>query len=233
HYMTLNKAAGGIGRTLAMALLVAGSLAGCAANAPQYYSLQAAPASAGTGGASATVPGDYAISVQPVLVPEQVARPQIVVGQPFGSEVVPLNAALWASPLEAQIRNAIAAELTQRLGVLDVGAATAADGMPVWRIYLDVQRFDSLYDVAVQHDVVWRLVPQGMPRNVGQRVCSASVRRDVGTGMSALIEGHRAALASLAAAIAQSIPGGKQSTTTPALKGGAAARGNIPSASAQ
>jgi len=188
---------------LALWALAAG-VAGCAAPAPHYYSLQ------GTGEAPAAgsgrVGGDYAISMQPVIVPQQVARPQIVVSMAEGSEVVPLTTALWAGPLEAQIRTALAGELARRLNVVDIGSARVGESLPVWRIYLDVQRFDSLYGREIQQDVVWRMVPQSMPKSVTEKVCSAQVRLPVGTGMSALVEGHRRAVAGVAQAIASALP---------------------------
>lgn len=179
-------------------------LAGCSTPTPQYYSLQAGST------ASATVPGKlgnaYAISVQPVVIPEQVARPQIVVSMAPSAEVVPLNAALWVGPLESQIRNTLAASLSRRLNVMDLGQSGAAEGMPVWRIYVDVRRFDSFYDEAVQQELVWRMVPQGMPASVKERVCSATARLPVATGMSALVQGHRDALENMSAVIAAALP---------------------------
>lgn len=188
----------------ALILGAAALLVGCAATAPHYYSLQAP--------AIATVPqdrklaADYVISVQPVLIPEQLARPQIVVSASEGAEVVPLNTALWAGPLEAQIRDALAQALAQRLNVVDIGLAKS-EGTPLWKIYVDVQRFDSLYGQEVRQDIVWRLVPQGMAEGVGKRVCSAHVRLPVDIGMSALVEGHRQSLDILAGVMAQTLPG--------------------------
>jgi len=182
-------------------------LGACANTAPQYYSLQV-PSEAPPEGKMN--PG-YAISVQPVVIPQQVARPQIVVRTDSSGEVIPLNAALWAGPLEAQIRASLADTLTHRLNVVDVGRAGAPEKTPVWRIYVDVQRFDSLYDHAAQQEVVWRMVPQGMSSKVKERTCSAQFHMPVGTGMSALVEGHRRALAELADLIAQTLPAGPKS----------------------
>lgn len=187
-----------------LAPVAALALAGCAATAPQYYSLQTSGTD--TPADARTVQSDYVISVQPVLIPQQVSRPQIVVGGLSGAEVVPLNVALWAGPLEAQIRDTLAAALSRRLNVLDIGSAKSPDGLPAWQIYVDVQRFDSLYDQAVLQDVVWRLVPQGMPNAAARRMCSAQLRLPVDTGMSALVEGHRQALGHLAGLMAQTLP---------------------------
>jgi len=183
----------------AILAFVAG-LSACAATAPQYYSLQVP--TTGEESASPAVERGYAISMQPVIVPQQVARPQIVVSTTASAEVVPLNAALWAGPLEAQIRNTLSDGLSRKLGVVDVGQSGAADDLPVWRIYVDVQRFDSVYGESVQHDIVWRMVPHGMRAKARERVCSAQISLPVGTGMSALVEGHRRALDALSGAMA-------------------------------
>jgi len=217
--ISLNKRVG------LQAMLMALLLAGCAATAPQYYTLQIPDAG---GKHLSDLQSDYAISVQPVIVPDQVARPQIVVSSASsGAEVVPLNTALWVGPLEAQIRNVLADELAQRLGVLDVGQASAAKGLPVWKIYLDVQRFDSIYADAVRQEVVWRLVPQGVPGNAKERVCSAQASLPVEEGMSALVEGHREALTGLAAVIARSLPGSSDTRTAVEPPPGVSFRGCV------
>ena len=186
-----------------VAVVTVATLAGCAAIAPQYYTLvtpqppfDAAP----------PVESDYAISVQPVMIPEQVARPQIVVRASAGAEVVPLNAALWVAPLESQIRTVLSDALSRELNVLDLSDSRAAGGLPVWQIFLDVNRFESLYDMSVRQEVVWRVVPQGMPASVKQRVCSAELEVPVATGMSALVEGHSLALRRVAGLLAESLP---------------------------
>lgn len=188
--------------------LVAALLGGCATTAPQYYSLQAAPAVAAQ--PPDALSSDFVISVQPVLIPEQLARPQIVIASPESAEVIPLNAALWAGPLEAQIRDALAGSLSRRLNVVDLGLSKVVE-LPAWRIYVDVQRFDSVYGKAVLQDVVWRLVPQNMPAETDRRVCSARVQLPVGEGMSALVDGHRRSLdlvAGLMAGTLSAAPGG-------------------------
>ena len=122
-------------------------LGACAAGSPQYihcrYLVGHQPILSGRG---------YAISMQPVVIPQEVARPQIVIRADASGEVIPLNAALWAGPLEAQIRTTLADTLSQRLNVVDVGRAGAPEKTPIWRIYVDVQRFDSLYGQAAQQE---------------------------------------------------------------------------------
>ena len=178
-------------------------LGACASTAPQYYSLVIPRMSEEP---AAPVDTDYAVSVQPVIVPEQVARPQIVVRTEVGAEVMPLNAALWAGPLESQIRTVLSDALSRQLNVLDLPDTRAADKLPVWQVFLDVVRFESIYDRSVRQEVTWRLTPQGMPSQVRQRVCSAELETPVGIGMSALVEGHNEILRVVAALIAETLP---------------------------
>jgi uncharacterized lipoprotein YmbA len=186
-------------------------LAGCASTAPQYYSLQAPAAMSPAEG---SIQAAYAISVQPVIIPEPLARPQIVVSDSVGAEVVPLNAALWVGPLESQIRDLMADALSRRLNVLELGQAKGVEGIPVWNIFIDVHRFDSIYNEGVYQDVVWRMVPSGLT-SAKERVCSAQLHRSVGDGMNALVEGHRAGLIQMAGLIADSLPGtGSQAKPT-------------------
>lgn len=179
-------------------------LVGCAAPAPHYYSLQLPPShNAGSGSA---VNAAYAINVQPVSIPDEVARPQIVVRESPGAEVIPLNSALWAGPLDAQIRNVLAEALERRLNVLDVSQSGGVEGLPVWRIAVDVRRFDSVYGERVRHDLTWRLTSQGGRGKPRERVCSATADVSVDVGMAALVEGHRHALSGMAEVIAQTLP---------------------------
>lgn len=191
---------------------VAALLSGCAATAPQYYSLQAPAMAAGEH--ERQVVTDYVISVQPVVIPEQLARPQIVVARAEGAEVVPLNAALWAGPLEAQIRDALADSLSRRLNVVDIGFSRG-EGTPVWNIFVDVQRFDSLYAQEVRQEWVWRMEPQGMSRGMVKRVCAAQIGIPIEEGMSALVAGHRRSLDVLAGLIAQTLPTGGSTSKLP------------------
>lgn len=193
----------------ALLVLASGILTACASTPPQYYSLLA-PGLAGdrqSAPSVAPVRANYAISVQPVVVPEEVARPQIVVSTSDNAEVIPLNAALWAAPLESQLRQVLGDALARRLNVMDVGQSGVADGLPLWRIYVDVQRFDSIYGESVQQHVVWRMVPQGMPSRVRERVCSARIHQPVASGMTSLVEGHRQGINWIAGAIADAMPG--------------------------
>jgi uncharacterized lipoprotein YmbA len=165
------------------------------------------PASAAqTSSAAGAAQPEFAISVQAVQVPEQVDKPQIVVSDPNSAQVIPLNNSLWASPLSDEIRNALSDGISRRLGVLDVAVTGAPEQLPVWRITMNVQRFDSVYGERALIDATWRLSPVRQP---GKKtaLCRAEARVEVGEGMSALVAGHQAAMEQLSVLIAKQLRG--------------------------
>lgn len=177
---------------------------GCAAPPViQYYTLSPALAQApGRDAAqSATSAKSYAIDVQPVIVPEQVDRPQIVISRSGGTEVQPLNSSLWAAPLSEEIRTALSGDLVRQLGVLDIAVRGAPNKLPIWKVYLTVQRFDSVYDQRAVLDATWRLTPVNQ---TGQKViiCRAQAQIPVEPGVAGLVAGHQEALRRIATAIA-------------------------------
>jgi uncharacterized lipoprotein YmbA len=202
-------------------VVVAGVFAGCSTTQPsQYYTLM--PPSIKQTDAVATKgksPG-YAISVQHVALPEQVDRPQIVITDPDSTQVTPLNSSLWASPLSDEVRNALADALSRRLGVLEISPSVAPATLPVWRVTLTIQRFESLYGRRAVLDATWRLSPLNQRGKKGQ-MCRAEMQVAVAEGMSAMVAGHRQALHAFADVIAGQIEGRKSADAPPGfhLKG--------------
>lgn len=183
---------------LALAVLAAG----CAAPASQYYTLlPGASSAAGTAQSPYAAPGKFAISVQPVDLPQQVDRPQIVLSQPGSAQVQVLNGSLWAAPLADEIRNSLADDLSRQLGVLELPVRAAPASLPLWVVNLAVQRFDSVYNQQVILEATWRLESRN-PAGKSARVCRAAVRVPVQPGMPALVAGHQEALHRLATIIA-------------------------------
>ncbi len=192
-----------LGRFCCIATL-SGILTACSTVPAQYYTL------ASVSNSQSTVPRTkaaqrYAISVQHIGLPEQVDRPQIVISEPAAAQVIPLNGSLWASPLSDEIRNALSNELTQSLGVLDI-AGGSPDSLPVWKIDMQVQRFESLYNQHAVLDATWRLTPVNQPSEK-VRICRAETMVPVEPGMSAMVAGHQIALRRLAALIAVQLSG--------------------------
>lgn len=191
------------GRVLVAAIMLAG-LAACATDADRYYSLQPA-ASSGANQTGSQNGFNYVVSVQPVKVPAQLDRSQIVLKGRSG-DVSVLNASMWASTLPDELRLAVSSVLTQRLGVPDLPLFAVPEGLRVWVVNLDVQRFDSVYNAASVIDVTWRLQQHvAATEKSFTLVCRATISRSVESGLEPLIEAHRNSVQVLAGLIAQQI----------------------------
>jgi len=180
------------------------ALAACSTAPTQFYTLMPPPSAAPPLSAS------FQIEVQSVDLPPQVSTPQLVV-RTGGSEMVPVDTRRWIAPLGDEIRDALSADLSRQLGVRDVyglpGGGTAP-GMPVWRINVKVQRFESALGAYARIDTVWTL------RRAGDQAialtCGSSISESVQPGYPALVEGHQRAVAQLAAQIAAGLGAAQQ-----------------------
>jgi uncharacterized lipoprotein YmbA len=141
------------------------------------------------------------IEVPPVDVPSQVARNQLVV-QTGGARVDVLEQERWASPPADEIRRALSGDLAAKLDTFDVYGTPRPNGVPVYRISVNVQRFESWLDSRALLDAVWSV------RAVGKDTvltCRTLAQVPVGPGYAALVEGHRQAVAQMAGQIAAAI----------------------------
>ena len=192
----------------ACAVAAALALAACASPPARFYTLAAADAAAAAAAADATAPArttpanpPFLIEVPAVGVPEQVAKNQLVV-QKNGAQVDVLELERWASPPADEIRRALSDDLAVQLDTIDVANAAHPAGVPVYRVSVDVQRFESWPARHAAIDAVWSV------RAVGTQAvmtCRTSVAEPVGSGYDALIAGHRRALGELAERIAAGV----------------------------
>jgi len=188
------------------AAAAATTLAACAsAPSGQYYTLLPDAASSAAPGRE---PGraSFAISVQPVEIPAQVDRPQLVLSQAGSAQVTLLNESLWAAPLADEVRNALSSDLTRRLGALDIARQSAPSGVPLWSVSMTVRRFESIYGRQAVLDATWRLAPSNLA-GARSMVCAGQAMVEVGPGMPALVQGHQQALQRLAGVIAAQLRG--------------------------
>jgi uncharacterized lipoprotein YmbA len=181
--------------------------AGNAVNAANAGNARSGPVAAS---ASATMTASAAerlgsppllIEVPPVDVPSQVARNQLVV-QMGGARVDVLEQERWASPPADEIRRALSGDLAARLDTFDVYGTPRPNGVPVYRVSVSVQRFESWFDSRAVLDAVWSV------RAVGKDTvltCRTLAQVPVGSGYAALVEGHRQAVAQMADQIAAAI----------------------------
>jgi uncharacterized lipoprotein YmbA len=174
---------------LASALL----LAGCGSAPPTRFHTLMAPADA-----AAAPAAHIAWQLLPVALPAQVDQPQMVVRGADGS-VALLEHERWIAPLADEYRNALAERLTQLLGPALMRAAN--EDHKLWRIRVDVQRFDSLPGQRAREDVDWGVAAGAKDA----LVCRSSLEAAASESYAQLAAAHRALLARLAEAIAAAV----------------------------
>ncbi|MCF5722793.1 PqiC family protein [Pseudomonas syringae] len=131
--------------------LIAG-LTGCASTPIHYHTL-VSPASV----TSAHLPlAPFLIDVMAVGVPVQIDQPQWVVRLGENSIGV-LEGERWGAPLSEELRSALSAELTHRLGTQDISGLTPPSDKPVLRIKVQVRRFDNWPGRQVELYANWSL----------------------------------------------------------------------------
>jgi uncharacterized lipoprotein YmbA len=143
------------------------------------------------------------VVVGPVTVPDMVDRPQIVTRNP--DNTIEMNEfARWAAPLKSDIGRVIAADLAQRLGTahvstVDLGAARP----PVWRVRVNIMRFDSVPGDSVTIEAQWAVRPPGHAATaLGHTLAHEPVASHE---YGALVDAHDRALATISADIAAAI----------------------------
>jgi len=209
------------GVAYAGALAAAIAIAACSSPSSRFYTLGGADASAGAAPAvarTASAPA-WLIEVAPVNVPPQVSRNQLVV-QNGPTQVQLLEQERWASLPGDEIRRALSTNLTQQLETIDAFGTPHADGAAVYRIAMNVQRFESWPGSHALIDAVWSV---RAVRSNTVMTCRSVVSEPVGSGYDALVDGHRRALAEISAQIATAVRA--MAATAGSSKSAAAAAG--------
>ncbi|MEA3119858.1 MAG: uncharacterized protein QOI13_3128 [Paraburkholderia sp.] len=203
----------------------AAALSACASSpASRFYTL----------GAGNTAPGAFAsamqgtaspaflIEVPPVSVPSQVARSQLVV-QTGDARVDVLEQERWASPPADEIRRALSGDLAAQLGTFDAYGAPHPNGVPVYGITVNVRRFESWLGSRAVLDAVWSVRAMGTQTVL---TCRTMVQVPVAAGYSALVDGHRQAVAQMAKEIAAALPAFGSGKPLPSAAKGQCATGS-------
>jgi uncharacterized lipoprotein YmbA len=185
----------------AAALIGAALVAGCAsAPSSRFYTLGAG-GEAGTPSARPASAPAFLIEVPTVSVPTQIARNQLVV-QDDATRVSVLEQERWASPPADELRRALSGDLAARLDTFDVFGSPHPENVPVYRIAVNVRRFESWPGSRAVLDTVWSVRSL---RTQAVVTCSTVQTENVGPGYDALVEGHRRAVGQLADAIAATV----------------------------
>jgi uncharacterized lipoprotein YmbA len=184
-------------RSFAFAL--AATLVACSSAPTHFYTLlpPAEPATA------AAAPAAFAIAVEPVGVPAEVDQVQWLVRTGPGQMAL-LDNERWAAPLGDELRAAFAEELTHRLGARDVYKAANFAGMPVYRIQIEVRRFESAAGGYALIEADWSVARREGGTGAAMQ-CHSRVSQPVEPGYAALALGHQRAVAAIAARVALAV----------------------------
>ncbi len=184
-------------------LFVAGLLGGCASSPTvHYYSLQS-PAQAQT---PSTAAAPFMIEVLPVTIPVQADHPQLMLRGADGA-IFAMYSERWTAPLSDEIQAALSVALTRDLGALDVQAIRAPADAPLWRIQVDVQRFDAADAGDIVVDATWRVRPLNLKGDTF--LCRSIVRVPAAeAGVPAVISAQQRAVTLLSGTIASVIKSG-------------------------
>ncbi|KVQ58935.1 membrane integrity-associated transporter subunit PqiC [Burkholderia territorii] len=183
----------------AAAVFAALALAACSSPPARFYTLS--PADAAAPVRSAPANPSFLIEVPSVGVPEQVAKNQLVV-QKNAAQVDVLEQERWAAPPADEIRRALSDDLAAQLGTIDVANSAYPAGVPVYRISVNVQRFESWPGKRAAIDAVWSVRALGTQAVM---TCRTSVAEPVADGYDALVAGHRRALDVIASQAASGV----------------------------
>jgi uncharacterized lipoprotein YmbA len=179
---------------LALALLA------CAcATTPQarYYTLEALQA------ADAVPATRLSVLVEPVTVPAEVDRPQIVRATQ-ANEVAIEDLHRWAAPLQDNVAEVLAADLAARLGTRDVATSQELRRAYGYRVSVAIRGFESRLGEDARLAANWSV----RRADGALRTGSASVREAArGGDFAALASAHSRAIARMAGEISDAIRG--------------------------
>jgi uncharacterized lipoprotein YmbA len=180
------------------------TLAACASAPTHFYTLQgSAPAPTDTAG----IAPQFLIDVLPVAVPAQVDQPELLIRQSEQRMAV-LDNERWAAPLATELRSALAVDLVGALGTRDMHGLAHPQAPPLYRIQLDIRRFDSWPGRHALIEADWNIRGDAEHALV---TCTSSASENIELGYDALVQGHQHALAHIAddiAAVLRSIAAG-------------------------
>jgi uncharacterized lipoprotein YmbA len=148
----------------------------------------------------------YEIEILSVEVPAQVDVPQIVIREGAG-QLTPVESRRWIAPLASEARRALSQAISRHLQTRDIRGLTRTPGYPVYRIKMQVERFDSSPGQYARIDAVWsvRELAANATTAGPSLLCSSSVHRRAEEGYDALAEAHQKALEIIGLRIAWAI----------------------------
>lgn len=186
----------GFGLALALSTLL--TLSACGSAPVHLYTLSGA-APAGVAGSK-----PYAIVLEPVSVPRSADIPQLVIAGADGRSHLTEDHR-WRAPLPDEIGAALAQQLQDQFGVHDFSRVAAPEGLRLFRVRVDVQRFESLAGGQVLVSAAWSLRPAGSKS--AALTCVSQLQQPAAADYAALVAAYRNAIAGLASQIGRGLEG--------------------------
>lgn len=167
-------------------------LSSCASTPSHFHTLMRsdpAPSSAST--------TDIQLTVEPVRVPAQVDRPELVTRMPDGGIAV-ADGERWVAPVADELQSALSVELLSRLSGLDVGHGK---GPKTISVRLNVERFESIASRYALIEASWQLDLKE-PGGDLHVACRTRAYEEVSGGYPELVRGYQRAVIVIADDIA-------------------------------
>lgn len=185
-------------------LMLLGLLSGCGGSPPVSYYTLSVETEAGFPD-SGFERSNLTMAVDHISLPEVVDRPQMVL-QSGSNQVRLVDDHRWAESLKSEIPRVIAGNLRQLLMAKMVWSYPQVAKGPVdYRIFIDVQRFESTQGSEVAIDALWTIQPSGGEKG-DLKVGRSTVQQPIsGQGYEAIAAAHSRALAEISREIANAI----------------------------
>ena len=141
----------------------------------------------------------------PVIVPERLARPQLVVsikGQE--GELLILEQARWSSHFNYELRDALAADIAGKIGAIkrDPRAWYPAPGQPIYRIAIELSQFDATVGGRVNARFDWTITHSTQARSAA---CYSVISESAGDSIESLVKGIQHVVAAAAESISENL----------------------------
>lgn len=183
-----------------LATLVA-TLAACASPPTRFYTL--APPAQASGVIIRSAP--LSIEIAPVGVPERLMRPQLVLRSDT-ARIDILEQDRWSAPFNEELRDALAAQLVNRLGAIDVSHDVHPGNLPVYRIVVTLSQFDAVRGGAVEAQFGW-IASRSDQRGIASNLACQLHLSEAGSGdnVASVVLGVQRVVSNLAQAIAKDV----------------------------
>jgi uncharacterized protein len=173
--------------------VIAWLLSSCASTSPHFHTLvRESERSAGT-----PARADVRLKVEPVRIPAQVDRLELVTRLPNGGITI-TDGERWIAPVADELQSALSVELLRRLGGADPVDAVGTDSISV---RLDVERFESAPSRYALIEASWSLELKMSRRDV-LVVCRTKAYEAVTGGYPEVVDGYQRAVGVIADEIA-------------------------------